>query len=210
MKNLEPTHRIRPSIQAVAILALSSMSLAPVLAQGESPGTDELPDSLKVASSNEPFAKYRAIGSQQYVCLPKGEGFGWILFGPQATLFDREGNQVLTHFLSSHSPEAQTPGPTWQSSRDTSAVWGTPIASSTDSHYVAAGAIPWLLLQAVSVQVGPKGGDSLKQTTYIQRINTAGGFPPQSGCTQSGNVGSKTLEPYTADYVFYRPARSGR
>jgi len=210
MKNPEPTPRIRPSIQAAAILALSSASLASVVAQSESPRTDELPDPLNVASGNEPFAKYRAVGSQQYICLPKGEGFGWVLFGPQATLFDRQGNQVLTHFLSSHSPEAQTPGPTWQSSRDTSAVWGTPIASSTDSHYVAAGAIPWLLLQAVSAQAGPKGGDSLKQTTYIQRINTAGGSAPQSGCTQSANVGSKTLVPYTADYVFYHPARSGR
>ena len=193
-------------IQATMALALSFLVPVSFSAQNENPGAENLPFSLKVVPENGAFAKYKAIGTQQYVCLPKGEAFAWVLFGPQATLFDRQGNQVATHFLSGNPREAQTPRPTWQSSQDASAVWGNPIASSTDPQYVASGAIPWLLLRAVGTQAGPKGGDSLKQTTYIQRINTTGGAAPASGCQQSADVGSKALVPYTADYVFYRSA----
>src|SRR5215216_5521720 len=49
----------------------------------------------------------------------------------------------------------------WQHSRDTSTVWAKVAldGSSTDPAFVAAGAIPWLLLDVVGVQEGPSGGD---------------------------------------------------
>ena len=47
---------------------------------------------------------------------------------------------------------------------------------------------------------GPTGGSLLAKTTFIQRLNTAGGAVPTSACT----AGQTQLVPYTADYFFYR------
>jgi hypothetical protein len=94
------------------------------------------------------------------------------------------------------------PRATWQHSRDTSTVWAVAIASSSDSIFVAPGAIPWLLLQVVGAQDGPTGGDKLSETTFIQRLNTSGGIAPSTGCTLSTDVGKKALVPYTTDYFF--------
>ena len=98
------------------------------------------------------------------------------------------------------------PRATWQSSFDTSAVWARVAlnGSSTDPNFVAAGAIPWLLLEAVGTQRGPAGGDILAYTTFVQRLNTSGGVKPPTGCSQADNVGAVKLAPYTADYFFYK------
>jgi hypothetical protein len=56
----------------------------------------------------------------------------------------------------------------------------------------------------VGAQHGPTGGDKLAATTFIQRLNTAGGMAPSTGCTLSTDVGQKALVPYTADYFFYK------
>jgi hypothetical protein len=63
-----------------------------------------------------------------------------------------------------------------------------------------AGSIQCLLLQSVGNKKGPTGGNLLAKTTFIQRLNTAGGAVPTSACT----VGQTELVPYTADYFFYR------
>jgi len=61
--------------------------------------------------------------------------------------------------------------------------------------------------------VGPTGGDTLTKTTFIQRLNTAGGVAPSTGCRSSSDVGTLAFVPYTADYFFYkavgRPADAG-
>jgi Protein of unknown function (DUF3455) len=137
---------------------------------------------------------------QDYVCLPAGSGFAWALFGPQATLFNAHDEQIITHFLSPNPFENRTPRATWQGSQDTSKIWGMAIASVS----VEPGAIPWLLVEVVGAQDGPTGGDRLSETTFIQRLNTAGGVAPSTGCTQSTDVGSMALVPYSADYFFYR------
>jgi uncharacterized protein DUF3455 len=103
-------------------------------------------------------------------------------------------------------PKGGTPRATWQHSQDTSTVWATMTASSSDPSVVAPGAIPWLLLQAVGAQDGPTGGHKLTATTFIQRLNTSGGVAPSTGCTLSTDVGMKALVPYTADYFFYKAA----
>ena len=41
-------------------------------------------------------------------------------------------------------------------------------------------------------------------TTFIQRVNTAGGIVPTTGCKSARDTGKKAMVPYTADYVFYR------
>jgi hypothetical protein len=65
---------------------------------------------------------------------------------------------------------------TWQDSRDTSTVWGRAIASS-DPNFVAPGAIPRLLLQAVGAR-----------------------------CNRPTDIGNMTFVSYTADYFFYKVA----
>ena len=113
----------------------------------------------------------------------------------------------MTHFLSPNPSENNTSRATWQSSVDTSRVWGKMMASVIDPAVVATGEIPWLLLQAVGVANGPTGGDYLAHTTFVQRLNTAGGVAPATGCGQASNVGATALVPYSADYYFYRASR---
>lgn len=122
----------------------------------------------------------------------------------QATLFDDKGDQILTHFLSPNPAEGATPRATWQHSRDTSTVWGAAIASSSDPNFVAPGSIPWLLLQIVGSEYGPASGDKMIPTAFIQRVNTAGGIAPATGCSLPTDIGKKAMVPYTTDYVFYR------
>ena len=41
-----------------------------------------------------------ATGTQGYVCVAVGSVYSWATFGPLATLFNEDGEQILTHFLS--------------------------------------------------------------------------------------------------------------
>ena len=101
-----------------------------------------------------PFLVAHAVGTQGYVCVKVGGTYNWTPFGPQATLFDGFGEQVLTHFLSP-TPYSLLPNPTWQHSRDTSIVWAQVLKASDDSNFVAPGSIPWLLLEAVAKRDAP-------------------------------------------------------
>ena len=171
------------------------------------------PANLQVPAGHVPFLKGEATGTQNYVCVPGASGPAWKFVGPRATLFVRtpwvRGEalfQVSTHFLSTN-PGDNTARPTWMSSFDSSMVWGKAIADTADPAYVAPGAIPWLLVQAAGVQPGPMGGTALSQTTYIQRVKTAGGVAPAAGCDEL-NYGKQVLVPYTTDYYFYRAAKN--
>lgn len=164
-----------------------------------------VPGELSVNSDEAAFLLAHAVGSQNYICLPAASGgYAWVLFGPQATLYDEDGGQLVTHFLSANPIEFGLGRPTWQDSRDSSSVWAALSRSSTDPAYVAPNAIPWFLLRPVGAQYGPEGGGRLTRTTAIQRVNTSGGAAPASGCAVSSDIGRKALVPYTADYVFYR------
>src|SRR5262245_21043592 len=161
------------------------------------------PHILQPPAGNVPFLKGHAIGTQNYVCLPSATGFAWTFFAPQATLFitiEFSGQtiqqQITTHFLSPNPNENGTPRATWQSSVDSSAVWGRSIMSSNDSNFVAPGAIPWLLLQVVGTRTGPSGGAFFTQTTFIHRLNTSGGIAPLAGCSSAADVGAINLVPY--------------
>jgi hypothetical protein len=46
-------------------------------------------------------------------------------------------------------------------------------------------------------------GTMLTSTTYIHRVNTAGGMAPSTSCV----VGTTLLVPYTTDYYFYKAAQ---
>ena len=163
-----------------------------------------VPHNLEVAAGNKLFLVGHAVGTQQYICLPSGSSVAWTLFGPQATLFKDETKQIITHFLSPNPSEDGTPRATWQHSNDTSAVWAMAIASSSDPDFVAAGAIPWLLLEVVGDQQGPAGGARLTRTAFIQRLNTSGGIAPMTGCSVKTDIGMRALVRYEADYFFYK------
>ena len=163
-----------------------------------------VPSNLEAPAGQRPYLIGHAYGTQNYICLPTVSGAAWTFLGPQATLFDKDGEQLTTHFLSPNPVENGTPRATWQHSQDTSTVWAAAVASSTDPAYVAPGAIPWLLLQVVGRERGPTGGATLLKTRFIQRLNTAGGSAPATGCSQSMHIGQRVCVPYTADFFFYR------
>lgn len=164
-----------------------------------------MPASLEVPPGNEVYLLVHAIGTQNYVCLPSAGGYAWTFWGPQATLFDDDDDQKLTHFL---SPDGGgTARPTWMHSKDSSTVWGAAQASATsvtDPDFVEAGSIPWLLVAIVDSEDGPGGGHKLSDTTFIQRLDTAGGVAPAAGCAVAADVGKRVFVPYTTDYYFWR------
>ncbi len=167
-------------------------------------------DTIQAPPGHEVFLIGHAVGSQNYICLPSqppATGSDWVLFGPQATLFDHDGHQIVTHFASPAAPKADPTNPlaTWQGN-DNSAVWATKDESLDSPD----GSIPWLLLKAVATTPGKAGGRTLTETTYIQRVNTTGGVKPTAPCASSSDTGNKNFVPYTADYYFYRLARRGR
>jgi Protein of unknown function (DUF3455) len=185
-----------------------------------------VPATLRPPAGNKVYRQGHAMGTQNYICMlcPNAitpaaacpaSGFAWAFFAPQATLFDVEDGgdeQIITHFLSPNPGEGGKPRPAWQHSRDTSVVWANnstpPAQSSTDPEFVAAGAVSWLLLPMAETQVGPTGGGKLTKTTYIQRLNTAGGIAPAAGtCAAAGDAGKKALVDYSADYFFYKAAK---
>lgn len=168
---------------------------------------------------NQPFLLGRAVGTQGYVCLPRGSGASWTVnpARPEATLFTdlfENDVQIVTHFLSPNThPNRFAPNPlpfgsaTWQSSLDSSRVWAQAVHSieaGTDSSCPNAGSISCLLLQVIGADSGPGGGHSLVKTTFIQRLNTKGGSAPADGCATTSDVGNQKLVPYTADYYFFR------
>ena len=195
----QTTRRILLVTCVVALAgALMSALLEPAHASRDL-ASPRVPLNLEVPAGNKLF-----LGTQQYICLPSGSSFAWTLFGPQATLFNDNDKQIITHFLSPNPSESGTPRATWQHSNDTSAVWAMAIASSSDPYFVAPDAIPWLLLDVVGDQRGPTGGDRLTRTTLIQRLNTSGGVAPLIGCSASTDIGMRALVPYTTDYFFYK------
>jgi len=197
------TRRILLIACATALAVACTVALPPAHADHVTP--PPMPSNIQVPAGHEAFLKGHAVGTQNYICLPSGAGFAWTFFGPQATLFNDGDEQIITHFLSPNPFESGMPRATWQHSLDTSTVWAMAVASSSNTAFVAPGAIPWLRLEVVGAQDGPTG-DQLSATTFIQRLNTSGGIAPSTGCALSTDVGKKALVPYEAYYFFYRDA----
>ena len=60
----------------------------------------DVPTQLELLPGNKAFLVGHATGTQNYVCLPKDAGFAYVLFTPEATLFDDHGKQIITHYFS--------------------------------------------------------------------------------------------------------------
>src|SRR5260370_38496892 len=121
--------------------------------------------------------------------MPEGRGASWSVKGrrPEATLFaslSEHDVQTITHFLRPDTnPNQFAPNPlafgspTWQSSFDSSKVWGKQLASiaaGSDASCPNAGAIPCLLLESIGSHEGPTRGKFMTQITFIQRFNHKG------------------------------------
>ena len=206
--------RVRSVFMAALVLACAFGTVTPAAAQTVTRANT--PDAITPPPGNSEFLVGNAVGTQGYVCLPTGAGGNpWTVNSarPEATLFTNffgHPFQIITHFLSPDAnPNQNAPNPlppggsaTWQSSLDTSSVWGKKVGSinaGSDPSCPNSGAIPCLLLQSIGNQQGPTGGELLADTTYIQRLNTNGGSAPTTACT----VGQTQLVPYTADYHFF-------
>jgi uncharacterized protein DUF3455 len=194
----------------VTALGIALTIALPHVALAQTVTPPPVPAGLEVDPPNVAFLVGHAIGTQNYVCQPS-KSLGrvvWTLFTPEATLFGEQRDQLITHFFSPN-PDPNDFGvvrATWQDSRDTSAVWAKAIASAPDP--TGAGAIPWVLLQKVGTTVGPTGGTTLSDTTFVQRLSTVGGSAPETGCDTTTDIGKKAFQPYTADYFFYKAPSS--
>ena len=186
------------------MLLAAALTLSPALSSAQVV-PPPVPSNLEVPVGRQAYLTIGADGTQNYVCLasPSGSGFTWAFFGPQATLFLQDGQQVATHYLSSNPVDGAARA-TWQHSADSSKVWAAAKASSSDPAFVAPGSIPWLLLEVVGEEPRTNEPGFFSGTTHIQRVLTSGGTAPVEGCKSGKDIGKKALVPYTTFYVFYR------
>ena len=193
-------------MKCVTTLAVT-LAVAPQPADAQRIVPPAVPDAIQVPAGNKAFLVGHAVGTQNYICQESTtalSGVAWVLFGPQATLYNDYDGQIITHFLSLNPAESVMPRATWQHSRDTSRVW----AMAVTPPFAIPDTIPWLLLQVVGAQDGPTSGDRLTKTTYIHRVNTVGGVAPADGCELPTQINNRVFIPYEADYVFYKDRRS--
>ena len=203
--------RILPIACATALAVAFAVSLPAHAGQVTPP---PVPPDLKVDAGNHAFLVGHAFGTQNYVCAPSATGVAYVLFTPEATLFNDDGDQLITHFFSPNldqdpgdpniDPKVVADGAiraTWVHSRDGSTVW----AKAKASVIVNTDAISWVLLDKVGVEDGLTGGDILSKTTQVQRLSTTGGNAPGPGhgCDSPSDVGHTAFVDYTADYFFY-------
>ena len=213
-QQMNKTKRFR----SLLVVALAMLGYAGSYAAARKIIPPTTPAAITPPAGNPAFLVGHAVGTQGYVCLPTSTGASWTVNAsrPEATLAASSSSKdfEITHFLSPDTNPnkfAPTPlpfgSPTWRSSLDGSVVWAKaltpPVASGSDPSCPNSGAIPCLLLQAIGSKLGPSGGGSMSQTTFIQRLNTTGGTAPASGCSVTADVGKQTLVPYTADYYFF-------
>ena len=196
---------------SMAVLTGAYLALQPQWMYASDITPPPVPTGLEVPAGHRPFLLGHATGTQNYICLFPGSDSPWVFVGPQATLFNDDHIQIITHFLSPNpdEPDGGSPGrarATWQHSQDTSAIWAKMITNSADAAFVKPRAIPWLLLQRVGADPGPTKGHRLTETAYIQRVHTSGGLAPTTGCDQAPDIGKRAFVPYTADYIFYKKA----
>ena len=178
--------RRRPFL--LGLLALLSATLvagaaAPAGAGSKPPA---VPDAIRVPAGQEVVLDVVGKGVQIYDCKPSATDpavLAWTFREPAAVLYGHRQRPVGIHFR----------GPTFESF-DGSSVVGALEASVPAPH---PGAVPWLLLRAVSNQ----GDGLLGQVDFVHRIETRGGVAPAGACDPAKDA--TVAVPYRARYVFY-------
>ena len=153
------------------------------------PPAPAVPASLKPPAGERKAFEHFARGVQIYRCaLAAGAAApAWSFVAPRADLFGSASSITATGHHGA--------GPFWQAN-DGSRVTGQ-VKARADAPQ--AGAIPWLLL--ATTPNGTPG--AMAAVTSIQRINTAGGSAPASGCAAAPDLGKDVEVPYSATYVYF-------
>ena len=173
--------RINRLLVTGLVAVAAALSLTQVAHAG--PPAPKVPPEIKVDDGNKVFLIGHAVGVQIYTC----NGSTWSSAVPRANLYDDNGKLIITHFR----------GPTWQA-KEGSQAHGT-VVNKVNLDQTA---IDWVLLSTTTTP-GPDG-DRLLDTTFIQRINTAGGHTPPAADCNAATAGTVVEVPYTADYVFWK------
>lgn len=171
------------ALASVAVL-LSACSTTPMYSQDALPATVQVPDGNRVALQTV------GKGDITYECRVKKDmagQFEWAFVGPDAVLLDRSGKAIGKYF---------GPPATWESN-DGSKITATQLAVAP----AGTGNIPYQLVKANPAM----GSGAMTGVTYIQRVATKGGVAPATACG-AGNLGSKEVVKYQADYIFWKAA----
>jgi hypothetical protein len=145
------------------------------------------PGPLRVPADQVLIKQLHGTGVQIYECQPAKNDpaqYDWVFRGPEANLLTKGGRIVGKHYT----------GPTWEAN-DGSRVVAEAIGNSPSPK---PNSIPWLLLRARATA----GNGIFTHVQFIQRLNTAGGSLPASGCRRE-QAGQQLRATYTADYLFY-------
>jgi hypothetical protein len=147
-----------------------------------------LPPTVQVPAGNRVVMETVGVGEITYECRVKAGMPGqheWVFVGPDAKLMDRGGKQVGKYY---------GPPATWES-MDGSKLTAVQVAVAP----AAAGSIPLQLVKGNPAM----GSGAMSGVSYIQRVATKGGVAPAMPCA-AGNLGSKQIVQYQADYIFYK------
>jgi len=139
---------------------------------------------IKAPSEVEPVFALAATGVQIFRCEPDKDGYHWVFRLPEAELRDGRG-QVVAHHGANYSFEHV------DGSRLIGTIVGYDSAPGGD-------AVHWLLLRTQSY-----GAGEFEKVTYVQRVDTSGGIPPEQ-CS-ADQVNEILRVPFSAKFVFYRP-----
>lgn len=159
-----------------ALPAVAAVSPPTGIAAGITVSADEAADFM-----------LRAEGVHVFECKPlttNANRFAWSFTAPDVTLYDA-GRAVARHAADNQ----------FEAIADRSTV-SAAIRARQDG---GANNLPWLLMRAQST---PDAG-LFAGVTSVQRVNTAGGVAPDSGC-DGNNVGKEARSAFRADYYFYK------
>ena len=175
-----PFAPFRSFAHRLVAVALTAAALLPA----QAPNGPTLPagcEALQVPAGQRVSLHVHAYGAQ--IWRWDAAAAQWVFVAPAAALFASAGfgMPIGLHYA----------GPTWTSVSGSSVVGAVQAAVSVDPT-----TIPWLLLRGVASQ----GPGVFAETTFVQRVNTAGGRAPQ----RAGTPDEVVWVPYTAEYYFYR------
>ena len=136
-----------------------------------------------------PVLSTTATGVQIYACeYDADHRLAWAFQRPEAMLFDAGGTLVVRHGA----------GPSWEA-LDGSRITGKKLVEAPSARV---GSVPQLLLAATPAATGTKATTgTLAGVRFVQRLDTAGGTPPETACSTEHAVGRF---PYFARYVFLK------
>jgi Protein of unknown function (DUF3455) len=139
---------------------------------------------IKAPGDVEPALALTATGVQIFRCEPDKDAFHWAFRLPEGELRDARG-QVVAHHGAGYSFEH---------------VDGSRLLGSIVGYDSAPGnaSVRWLLLRTRSF-----GQGEFEKVTYVQRIDTEGGMPPEQ-CL-ADQVNQILRVPFSARFIFYRP-----